>query len=40
MINAYKTLVPKSEGRRPLGGNIKLLLREIWSEAVDRLHLA
>jgi hypothetical protein len=42
MRNAYRILVGKPEGKRPLGrrrcrweDNIKMDLREIWWEAVD-----
>jgi hypothetical protein len=45
--NAYKILVGKPEGRRPLGrprrgweDNIKMDLREIGLEGVDWIHLA
>jgi hypothetical protein len=47
MRNANKILVGKPEGKRPLGrprlrweGNIKMDLREIGLEGVDRIHLA
>jgi hypothetical protein len=45
--NAYKLLVGKPEGKRPLGrprhrweDNIKMGLREIGWEVLDRIHLA
>jgi hypothetical protein len=47
MINAYKSLVGKPEGKRPLGrpvrrleDNIRMDLREIRWESVDWIHLA
>jgi hypothetical protein len=47
MRNAYKVLVRKSEGKRPLGrprykwGNdVRMDLREIGWEGVDWMHLA
>jgi len=47
MRNAYKTLVGKPEGKRPLGrprrrweDNIRLDLMEIRWEGVDRIHMA
>jgi len=47
MRNAYKILVGKPEGKRPLGrhrhrweDNIRMGLREIGSEGVDWIHLA
>jgi hypothetical protein len=47
MRSAYKILVGKPEGKRPLGtprhkweDNIKMNLREIGLEDVDRIHLA
>jgi hypothetical protein len=47
MRNAYKILVEKSEGRRPLGRpghrwkcNIRIDLMEMWWESVDLTHLA
>jgi hypothetical protein len=47
MTNAYKILVVKPEGKRPLGrptrrgeDNIKIDLREIELEGVDWIHLA
>jgi hypothetical protein len=46
-INAYKTLMRKPEGKKPLGKpkikweyNIKMDLREIGCEGVDWMHLA
>jgi hypothetical protein len=45
--NVYILLVGKSEGKRPLGkpknryeDNIRMDLREIWWEVVDRIRLA
>jgi hypothetical protein len=45
--NAYKILVGKPKRKRPLGkprrrweDNIRMGLREIWWEGVDRMHLA
>jgi hypothetical protein len=47
MRNAYKILVRKPEGKRPLGGprcrwegNIRMSHTEIGWEGVDRMHLA
>jgi hypothetical protein len=47
MRNAYKSLVGKPEGKRPLGrprrrweNNIKMDLREIGFGGVDWIHLA
>jgi len=47
MRNAYKILVRKPEGKRPLGrhrckweDNIRMDLREIGWESVDWFHLA
>jgi hypothetical protein len=47
MINAYKILVRKPEGKRPLKrprcrweDNIRMYLREIGWEDLDRLHVA
>jgi hypothetical protein len=47
MRNAYKILVGKSEGKKPLGrlrhiwvDNIKINLKEIGWEGVDWMHLA
>jgi hypothetical protein len=47
MRNAYKILVGKSEGKRPLGGpgrrwedNIKIDFWEICLEGVDWIHVA
>jgi hypothetical protein len=47
MINAYKILVGRPEGKRPLGrprrrweDNIKMDLREIGFGVVDLIHLA
>jgi len=44
--NAYRILVGKSEGKRPLGrprceseDNVRIDLREIAWESVDRTHL-
>jgi hypothetical protein len=46
MRNAYKILVGKPKGKRPLGrprcrweGNTKMDLREIWLEGVYWIHL-
>jgi hypothetical protein len=46
MRNACKILVEKPEGKRPLGrprrrweDNIRMDLREMWCEGVDRMHL-
>jgi hypothetical protein len=45
--NAYRILVGKPEGRRPLGrpkhwlvDNIKMDLREIWWDGMDWINLA
>jgi hypothetical protein len=47
MKNSYKILVGKTEGKRLLGilvpsceRNIRIILREIWSEGVGWKHLA
>jgi len=47
MRNAYKILVGKSEGKRPLGrprrrwkDNIRMDIKEIGWEGVDWIHLA
>jgi hypothetical protein len=47
MTNAYKILVGKPEGKRPLGrpkhrceDNITTNLKEIWWQVVDWIHLA
>jgi hypothetical protein len=47
MRNAYKILVGKSDGKRPLRryrrrwkDSIRIELREIWWEGVGRIHLA
>jgi hypothetical protein len=47
MRNAYKILVGKPEGKRPLGrsrhrweGNIRMDLREVMWEGVDWMYLA
>jgi hypothetical protein len=46
-MNAYRSLVGKPEGKRPLGrlrhrweNNIKMNLREIWWSGLNRIHLA
>jgi hypothetical protein len=46
MRNAYKILVGRSEGKRPIGKsrhrwehNIRMDLRKIWWEGVDWMHL-
>jgi hypothetical protein len=38
--NAYRILVGKPDGKRPLGDNIKLVLREIGWDGMDCIHLA
>jgi hypothetical protein len=45
--NSYRDLVGKVKGNRPLGrprrrweDNIKIVLREIASDVMDRIHLA
>jgi hypothetical protein len=47
MRNVYNILVRKPEGKRPIGrprcrwkGNIRMNLREIGWEGMDRMHLA
>jgi hypothetical protein len=47
MRNAYEILVGKPEGKRPLGrhrrrgeDNIRMDLREMGWEVVDRIHMA
>jgi hypothetical protein len=47
MINAYKILVRKSEGKRPHGNlgrrrerNIRMDFKEVWFQGLEWIHLA
>jgi hypothetical protein len=47
MRNAYKIMVGKSEGKRPLGfpgrtleNNLKMNLQEVWFEDLEWIHQA